>query len=109
LIFEIKKLGFRRVELSFNLTSKMVGEIGELVKLKQVEVVSLHNFCPIPARLKREDALPDCYSMASLDDAERKRALKETKRTIQTAEQLNLKEKPNSAPFSRALCAVLKF
>lgn len=89
LIFEIKGLGFEEVELSFNLTSSMVNDIAGLVRNNLIKVTSLHNFCPIPDGLQRETALPDCYSMSSLDADERKRALEYTKITIDTAQKLN--------------------
>lgn len=88
MIFEIKELGFRRIELSFNLTSDMVRLIGQAVKKAEIEVTSLHNFCPIPFGVKRSAALPDHYSMASLDEAERALAVRQTKTTIETAASL---------------------
>lgn len=89
LIFEIKKTGFQEVELSFNLTSSMVKEIAGLVKDKKIKVGSLHNYCPIPDGLERRAALPDCYSMSSTDEKQRRLAIKYTKRTILTAAALN--------------------
>ena len=68
LIFEIKKTGFQEVELSFNLTSSMVRDIAGLVKNKEIRVISLHNFCPIPDGIKRCAALPDYYSMSLCAD-----------------------------------------
>jgi len=88
LIDEIKKLGFREVELSFNLTDTILQGVSALVRENQIRVASLHNFCPIPQGLRREEALPDCYSMASCNEEERKAALKFTRRTIDTASSL---------------------
>jgi sugar phosphate isomerase/epimerase len=89
LIFEIKKTGFQEVELGFNLTQAIVNDISSLVKDSQIKVASLHNFCPIPEGLRREESLPDCYSMASLDERQRRMAVDQTKKTIETAKQLN--------------------
>jgi len=88
IIREIKAIGFRDIELSFNLTPLMVKEIGGFVEKGQVRVASLHNYCPIPAGLSRARALPDCYSMSSADSAEREKALKYTKATIDAARRL---------------------
>ena len=88
MLFEIKKLGFTDLELSFNLTLSMVSEIAALKKKLGLNVRSVHNFCPIPEDIPRKDALPDCYSIASFDEEERKTAVQYTKRTIDTASLL---------------------
>lgn len=88
LIFEIKSLGFQKVELSFNLTPGMVEAIAGLSKTHEIEVASVHNFCPIPEGLKREEALPDYFSLASCDETQRHTAISYTKRSIDTAAAL---------------------
>lgn len=91
MIREITALGFNEVELSFNLTSEIVDGIFKLVKQNTVKVTSVHNYCPIPAGFIRKDALPDCYSMASLDESKRACAVKYTKISVETASRLNAK------------------
>lgn len=82
IIGEIKEAGFDEVELSFNLTEKIVKDILRLAYEKKIKVLSLHNYCPIPKRLAREHALPDVYSLASVDEEERKTAVYFTKKSI---------------------------
>lgn len=91
LIFEILQLGFKQVELSFNLTAKMVEVIESLAKEKAIAVKSIHNFCPIPAGVPRKRALPDYFSLSSDSQRQRKKAIETTKRTIETAKRLNAK------------------
>lgn len=91
LVSEIERLGFSKLELSFNLTAKMVSEIAGLVRNNQIRIISLHNFCPIPQEIPRVNALPDCYSLASNNTDQRRLAVKQTKITIDTASELNAK------------------
>ncbi|MDD5561305.1 MAG: sugar phosphate isomerase/epimerase [Candidatus Omnitrophica bacterium] len=91
LLFEISRLGFKTLELSFNLSSGMVDGIADSARKLKISIESLHNYCPIPDGLSRPEALPDCYSMASLDKEERLLAVKYAKRSIDTAERVGAK------------------
>ena len=91
LLFEISQLGFRAIELSFNLSSGMVDQIAESSRRLKISIESLHNYCPVPDGLNRKQALPDCYSLASLDKEERFLAVKYAKRSIDTASRLGAK------------------
>lgn len=91
MLFEIKELGFSELELSFNLTSSMVEEIASLLIPMGLKVITVHNFCPCPEILERQKALPDCFSLSSLQKEERELAIRFTKRTIDTAYSLGAK------------------
>jgi len=88
MLFEISKLKFSNIELSFNLTDSMVEEIPGVAKELGIKITSLHNYCPIPEGFSREKGLPDCYSISSLNPQERALAVKYTKKTIDTANTL---------------------
>jgi len=91
LLFEINQLKFKSIELSFNLGSNLVESIARESRRLGISIQSLHNYCPIPDGLTLKQALPDCYSLASLDEQERFLAVKYTKSTIDTAARLGAK------------------
>lgn len=91
MLSEIRELGFKEIELSFNLTEEHLRDIENDVREGLIRVASVHNFCPIPQGLKREEALPDFYSMSSLDEDERKKSVRYAKNTIDTARLLEAK------------------
>ncbi|MDD4953622.1 MAG: sugar phosphate isomerase/epimerase [Candidatus Omnitrophica bacterium] len=91
LLFEITGLGFEELELSFNLSPKIIEGIEDAVRKNTVRITSLHNFCPIPEGIKQVAALPDCYSMASPDPEERELSVRYTKISIDTARRLGAK------------------
>ncbi len=89
IIEEIEKLGIRSVELNFSLTAEMVEDIFRYCRQKGLKITSLHNYCPIPQGLKRSEALPDCFSLSSVNEEERKKAVEFTKITISIAKKLS--------------------
>jgi sugar phosphate isomerase/epimerase len=91
MVFEITALGFETIELSFNLTSLMVDTVEGLASSGQVKVSSVHNFCPVPDNLKREVALPDYFSLSSFDDQEQKLAIRQAKKSIDSAARVGAK------------------
>ncbi|MBU2541171.1 MAG: sugar phosphate isomerase/epimerase [Candidatus Omnitrophica bacterium] len=87
-IDEIVKVGFKELELNFSLTEKRIRQIDRLRKEGMIRILSCHNFCPIPNCLSTKKALPDYYSISSLNEKKRRLALKYTKKSIETASQL---------------------
>jgi sugar phosphate isomerase/epimerase len=88
LLNDILQTGFKELELSFNLTAAIVEDIDRLRAGSGIKIVSLHNVCPIPDHLTPRIALPDYYSLSSLNGEERQHAIRVTKRTIDTAKLL---------------------
>lgn len=88
IIRQIRNLGFENIELCFSHTEK---ELRQIIKQQGLKVLSLHNYCPIPEGLLRRKALPDCFSLSSLNNSERKKAVKFTKRTIRFARKFKAK------------------
>lgn len=88
---EIKKLGISGVELNFNLPRKTAEEFVLLKKKGEAEIISVHNYCPLPDEVDPKKASPDYPSLAALDQAERKSAVRLTKGTIDFAARLKAK------------------
>jgi len=87
----ITDAGFDTLELSFDLTGKTVDGILALAKKGAVNVVSLHNMCPLPAGVAPEKASPDYFSLSSTDEDERMKAVEVTRETIRYAHDFRAK------------------
>lgn len=86
---EITSLGFDAVELDFRLTQDIINQFKTLVADRVIRVTSVHNFCPVPDGIERRLALPDCFSISSLNEEIRTKAVKFSKRSVDTARMLN--------------------
>ncbi len=86
LVEEILALGFRRLELGYDLRRELVPGVQAMVKNGSVRVDSLHNFCPVPMGAMRGH--PEIWTMASRDESERESAIRHTANTIHFAAEI---------------------
>jgi sugar phosphate isomerase/epimerase len=82
---QILDMGFEAIELDYYLTGALVNELKELLD-NALQVVSLHNFCPIPDILPKEMAGSDAFLLSSSDREERERAVEYTIKTMELAD-----------------------
>ncbi len=87
----IKDLGFNAIEIGHHFSEQRVEDIIRLVDILKIKVVSIHNFCPLPPQPQVKRGSSDYYRLSSLDEKERRKAVKYTKRTIDTAQRLSVK------------------
>ncbi|MBV9999108.1 MAG: sugar phosphate isomerase/epimerase [Verrucomicrobia bacterium] len=86
MLAEIAGLGFHRVELGHGVRLSLWDGIVDYLGRHELEVTSLHNFCPLPVQILRAD--PDCYQCTSHRPEERERAARYTRQTIDWAATL---------------------
>ncbi len=86
MIEEILDLGFNTVELGHGTRVSLLAGIQRLFDAGRFRVSSLHNFCPLPVEVTTGN--PDCYEFTSHRPAERERAVKLTRQTIDCAVRL---------------------
>jgi sugar phosphate isomerase/epimerase len=79
-------LGFRHVELGYDLTIDLVPGVRARVADGTIVVDSVHNFCPVPVGAPRGH--PELFQLASRDAREREAAVRHTLRTIELAGEL---------------------
>jgi sugar phosphate isomerase/epimerase len=80
---EIRDLGFQFAELSHGVRISLLPGIFEAVDAGEIQISSLHNFCPLPLGVDR--AAPNIFQFSSEDERERDRAFRHTVKTIETA------------------------
>lgn len=83
LIAEILALGIDKVELGYDLRMDLVPGVRKMVLRGEIEVVSVHNFCPVPLFVRRGH--PEIFSFADSDPQVRNHAVRYTRRTIELA------------------------
>jgi sugar phosphate isomerase/epimerase len=88
LLSPILDLGFEGVELEYRVTEQLYGEIRPRIRNHEVQVLSIHNYFPVPTILPPEQASGDCFSLSSLDREERDNGVSYTFRTLETAHDL---------------------
>jgi len=88
ILLQILDMGFEAVELDNHLTGSTLNEMMPLLG-KDVQVVSIHNFCPIPDILPKEMAGSDAFLLSSPDREERERAIEYTIKTIELADTID--------------------
>ena len=99
MVEEILDLGFRRIELSHGMPAPLFEGVLEAKKKHRFSISSVHNFLPSPVEIRADD--PDCYEFTSHRPADRKRAVRLTRQTIDWAEKLN-------APFVVVHCGRIR-
>jgi len=83
---EIRSLGFEWAELSHGIRISLLPGILDAVDAGEIQVSSLHNFCPLPMGVHH--AAPNLYLFSSQDPRERESAFKHSVKTIETAARL---------------------
>lgn len=90
LIAEIKNAGFSKLELNFAISKDYLKELTDVIHKEGIHVTSVHNYCPVPEEIKGKIS-PDYFSISSLKETEKEKAVEYTKETIDTAMNLGAK------------------
>ncbi|MBN1622557.1 MAG: sugar phosphate isomerase/epimerase [Endomicrobiales bacterium] len=85
LLRNTRDLGFRNIELNVEIPEEWFEDIEKSVKEGKINISSVHNYCPRLTDLKPGMSVFFAYSPSSLDEKERKLAVKYTKKTIDWA------------------------
>lgn len=88
---ELRSLGYRRFEVNVHFSEPMVAETEALVKAGEVEIVSVHNYCPVPEGVERLRGGGDLFPLSHESLEVRSLAALWGKRTIETAARLGAK------------------
>jgi sugar phosphate isomerase/epimerase len=86
MIEEILALGFREVELGYELTRDLLPGVQRMVASRSVRVASVHGICPVPMGVSRGS--PEVFTLSDPDATIRRKAVDEAGRTIRLAAEL---------------------
>ncbi len=85
---QVKGLGFDAVELSYKVTDDQLRDAEAVLGNLQLKVSSIHNFCPTPDDESSDRHLSNYYRLSSLDEHERRQAVKWTNIAVDTAQRV---------------------
>jgi len=85
IIREIRALGFKSIEFGHGLSLSQLQGIREARAEGGLDVLSVHNFCPMPVEILTDN--PDCYEFTSPRPEDRERAVRLTLQTMATAHE----------------------
>ncbi len=83
LVEETLELGFKHLELGYDLTADLIAGVKSMVEQKATQINSVHNFCPVPAGASRGH--PELFELASFSPMERENAIQLTLKTVRFA------------------------
>ena len=86
LIEEILALGFEHIELSHGMSAPLFEGVLTALKKHRFSISSVHNFLPSPVEILSDS--PDCYEFTSHRPADRERAVRLTRQSIDWAEKI---------------------
>jgi sugar phosphate isomerase/epimerase len=91
MLAEISGLGIKSIEIGYNFTARRLNELKAILPDFGINVVSVHNFCPLPPQNQFRRFFTNYYYLSSPDETERKNAVLYTKETIDTAARIGAK------------------
>jgi len=83
---EVRELGFEYAELSHGTRISLLPGILEAVEAGEIQISSLHNFCPLPLGVIH--AAPNLYQFSAERPREREMALRYTLKTLEFAQRV---------------------
>lgn len=89
LLERAKKLGFDKFELSVEIPHTWLSDIKNSVDKKEVQILSIHNYCPRVEKIPPGRTIFSSYLISSEDETERRFAIELTKKSILTAKKVD--------------------
>lgn len=88
---ELKELGFKAITLSRHLTLEQVEQLKPMLRdIGQIPPCAIQNFCPILPGTSQSEAETDKILLSSLDNDERKEAIRRTVQTMELAVEMEI-------------------
>jgi len=84
----IERLSVLEIELEYRITDLMFHQMRSLVKKSDIQVVSIHNYFPVPPVVEKSMASGDLFYLSNPDKDQRAQAVRWSLRTIECANDM---------------------